>query len=44
MDRRSWTEVIEYVVAVILAILIAMMLGEHFSMPLWGGLSSVTPQ
>ena len=44
MDRRTWAEVAEYVVAVLLAILMAIMLAEHFSMPLWGGLSSVNLQ
>jgi hypothetical protein len=44
MDRKSWTELIEYVIAVVLAVLAALMLAEQFSMPLWGGLSSVTLQ
>ena len=44
MDRRSWAEIVEYVVAVVVSVLIALVLAEHFSMPLWGGLSSVTLQ
>jgi len=44
MDRRSWAEIVEYVVAVVVAVLIALVLAEDFSMPLWGGLSSVTLQ
>jgi hypothetical protein len=44
MDRKSWTELVEYLIAVVLAVIAAVMLAEHFSMPLWGGLSSVTLQ
>jgi hypothetical protein len=44
MDRKSWTGIVEYLVAVVLAVLIALVLAEQFSMPLWGGLSSVTLQ
>lgn len=44
MDRRTWTEIVEYVVAVVLAILIALVLAEHLTTPLWGGLSSVNFQ
>jgi hypothetical protein len=39
MDRRTFTEVIEYLAAVIIAILIAVMLSDQIAMPLWGGLS-----
>lgn len=39
MDRKTWTEVIEYIAAAAVAILIAIVLAEHFTTPLWGGLS-----
>jgi len=39
MDRRSLTEVLEYVAAVVIAILIALLLSDQIAMPLWGGLS-----
>ena len=39
MDRRVVTEVLEYVAAVVIAILIALMLSDQIASPLWGGLS-----
>lgn len=39
MDRKTVTEVLEYIVAVVLAILIALVLSDQLASPLWGGLS-----
>lgn len=39
MDRKAVTEVLEYVAAVVIAILIALMLSDQLASPLWGGLS-----
>ena len=39
MDRRTLTEVLEYVAAVVIAIVIALMLSDQIASPLWGGLS-----
>ena len=39
MNRRMFTEVVEYVAAAVIAILIALMLSEQIASPLWGGLS-----
>ncbi len=39
MDRKTVTEVLEYVAAVIIAVLIAIMLSDQLASPLWGGLS-----
>jgi hypothetical protein len=43
MDRRTWTEVFEYLMAVAFAVIVAWLLAGHFTTPLWGGLSSVIP-
>lgn len=40
MDRRTWTELIEYAVVAVLAVLAAVLLAEPLSGPLWGGLSA----
>ena len=39
MDRKTITEVAEYVAAAALAIIIAFILADQLATPLWGGLS-----
>jgi hypothetical protein len=39
MDRKTLTELLEYIAAVALAIVIALILSDQLAMPLWGGLS-----
>jgi hypothetical protein len=39
MDRKTLTEVIEYVAAVAVAIVIAFVLSDQLATPLWGGLT-----
>ena len=39
MDRKTWTEVIEYLAAVAVAIVIVFILSDQLATPLWGGLT-----
>ncbi len=41
MDKKGWTGIAEYTVAVIIAIGFAVVLAESFTTPLWGGLASL---
>ena len=41
MDKKSWTEVLEYAIAAVAAAWLAIMLSESFTTPLWGGLTSL---
>ena len=41
MNRKRWTEVVEYLIVVAAAAGIAIVLSESFNTPLWGGLTSV---
>ena len=41
MDRKTLTEVFEYVAAVAVAIVIALILSDQLATPLWGGLADV---
>jgi hypothetical protein len=41
MDRKTLTEVLEYIAAAILAIVVAVILSDQISGPFWGGLSDV---
>ncbi len=41
LDRRLWIEVAEYLAAVVGVILIAWLLADDLSMPLWGKLTSL---
>jgi hypothetical protein len=41
MDRKTFTEVAEYIAAAALAIIIAFILADQLATPLWGGLSDV---
>ena len=41
MDRKTLTEVAEYVAAAALAIIIAFILSDQLATPLWGGLSDI---
>ncbi len=41
LDRHLWIEVAEYLAAVVGVILIAWVLSDDLSMPLWGKLTSL---
>jgi hypothetical protein len=41
LDRHLWIEVAEYLAVVVGAILIAWLLAEDLSTPLWGELTSI---
>ena len=41
IDGHLWIEVAEYLVAVVGVVLIAWLLAEDLSSPLWGGLTSI---
>ena len=41
IDRHLWIEVAEYLAVVVGVILIAWLLADDFSSPLWGGLTSI---
>ena len=41
IDHHLWIEVAEYLAAVVGVILIAWLLAEDLSSPLWGGLTNI---
>jgi hypothetical protein len=41
VDRHLWIEVAEYLAVVVAVILVAWLLAEDLSSPLWGGLTSI---
>jgi hypothetical protein len=41
MDRKTWTELVEYLVAVVLALVVVWILAHHLNAPLWGGLAII---
>ena len=41
IDRHLWIDVAEYLAVVVGVILIAWLLAEDLSSPLWGGLTSI---
>ena len=41
MDRKTLTELLQYLAAAILAVVVAFLISDQISSPFWGGLSDV---